>query len=182
MPKQVREQRLLELVSAFTELGPAWVRWVHACLPAHTVSYPRLRLLSGLKCHEGGMTMKQLATALEVTPRRVTALVDALEEDGLVERFAHPVDGRSTVVVITKRGLAQHREAWTQHQDEVAVAFADLSNADQEQLLAITYRLTDVFRARLEAKGTVTDPEPALESTIIRRSRRLRTAPPGIGA
>jgi hypothetical protein len=39
-----------------------------------------------------------------------------------------------------------------------------------------------VFRARLEAKGTVTDPEPALESTIIRRSRRLRTAPPGIGA
>jgi DNA-binding transcriptional ArsR family regulator len=87
-----------------TEMGPAWVRWVHAAIPDDTVSYARLRMLSVLDCHPGGLTMTKLAEALEVTGRRVTALVDALADDHLVERYAHPTDGRSTLVEITEAG------------------------------------------------------------------------------
>ena len=34
--------------------------------------------------------MSDLADALGVTPRNITALVDGLEEEGMVRRVAHP--------------------------------------------------------------------------------------------
>ena len=49
-------------------------------------------------------------------------LVDALEEHALVERYAHPTDGRSALVAITEAGQEQQRLGW-QYQDKVAVAF-----------------------------------------------------------
>src|ERR1700729_3357720 len=107
------EQRQIDLVEAFTELGPAWTRWVHACLPSDSVSYARLRLLTALKC-EDNQTMRHLADVLCVTPRRVTALVDALEAEGLVERHPHPTDGRSTLITITPAGV-KHETADGQH-------------------------------------------------------------------
>ena len=73
---------LIELVAAFSEMGPAWVRWVQATIPDDTVSYARLRVLNALKCQQEGLTMTKLGEALEVTGRRVTALVDALAEHG----------------------------------------------------------------------------------------------------
>jgi DNA-binding MarR family transcriptional regulator len=149
MSSLAEEGRLpTDLVAAFTEMGPAWARWVQACLPDDTASYARLRVLTALEC-DGDRTMKQLAEALEVTPRRITALVDALEEHGLAERYAHPTDGRSTLVVITEAGLEAQRLGWQQHQDQVAVAFADLPLDDQERLLAISRDLTAIFRKRL---------------------------------
>ena len=59
--------------------------------------------------------MTKLAEALEVTGRRVTALVDALADDGLVERYAHPTDGRSTIVEITEAGRERPGQVWEQH-------------------------------------------------------------------
>jgi DNA-binding MarR family transcriptional regulator len=125
------------VVAAFTEMGPAWARWVQAAIPDDTVSYARLRVLNALICAQEGLTMTKLADALAVTGRRVTALVDALTEDGLVERYAHPTDGRSTIVEITEAGRAQQRQVWEEHQGRVAVAFGDLSDEDQLRLLDI---------------------------------------------
>src|SRR5580693_2274103 len=131
MSSTQRDARLIDLVAAFTEMGPAWVRWVQATIPDDTVSYARLRVLNALKCQQEGLTMTKLAEALEVTGRRVTALVDALADDGLVERYAHPTDGRSTIVEITEAGREQQRQVWEEHQSRVAVAFGDLSDEDQ---------------------------------------------------
>jgi DNA-binding MarR family transcriptional regulator len=143
-----KQERLDELVEAFTELGPAWVRWVNACLPTDAVSYARMRLLTALQC-DGENTMGGLATSLGVTPRRITVLVEALEADGLVERHAHPTDGRSTVVTITKSGLRQQELGWRRHQGEVGLAFGDLAEVQQVQLLTISRALTEAMRARL---------------------------------
>ncbi|WP_067684053.1 hypothetical protein [Nocardia miyunensis] len=54
--------------------------------------------------------LDKTAAALGVTGRRVTVLVDALVDDRLVARYAHPTDGRSTIIVITEAGLAQQRK------------------------------------------------------------------------
>ncbi|WP_370150920.1 MarR family winged helix-turn-helix transcriptional regulator [Streptacidiphilus sp. EB129] len=152
--------RTTDLVEAFTEMGPVWARWVHACLPDDTVSYARLRVLTVLEC-DGDRTMTQIAEALEVTPRRVTVLVEALEAEGMIERFAHPTDGRSTVVAITETGLRHQRLGWKQHQDKAAVAFGDLSTEDQERLLDISLKLTKAFRSRLAAHPATADSPPA---------------------
>jgi DNA-binding MarR family transcriptional regulator len=146
------EQRQIDLVEAFTELGPAWTRWVHACLPSDSVSYARLRLLSALEC-EDNQTMRHLADVLCVTPRRVTALVDALEAEGLVERHPHPTDGRSTLITITPAGVKHETADGRLHQSEVGIAFGDLTVEQQEQLLQISRDLTEAFRNRLAERS-----------------------------
>jgi DNA-binding MarR family transcriptional regulator len=153
MSSRTDEARLTALVEAFTELGPAWGRWVHAGLPRDTVSYARLRVLTALEC-EGECTMKQIAEALEVTARRVTVLVDALEAEGLVERYAHPTDGRSIVVAITEAGVRHQRQSWSQVNQQVGAAFGDLSVEEQVHLLDISRKLTQIFRGRLVARTT----------------------------
>jgi DNA-binding MarR family transcriptional regulator len=152
-----KKTRAEELVEAFTELGPAWGRWVNACLPAESVSFARMRLLSALE-KAGEQTMSELSVGLEVTQRRITALVDALEEDGLVERRPHPTDGRSTLVSITEAGSEQQDVNWGQHQAEVAQAFTDLPVAQQKQLLEITPALTEIMRRRAAERPDGGDP------------------------
>src|SRR6201999_4463901 len=101
------------------------------------------------ECHaDRAMTMSELAKALDITQRRITALVDALEADGLVERRPHPTDGRSTIAGLTKKGVAQQKATWEQRQVEIGKAFGDLSPAHQTQLLEITPLLTDALRRR----------------------------------
>lgn len=69
--------------------------------------------------HREPITQRQLAEALKVTPRNVTALVDAMEKTGFVKRKDHPTDRRATVVDLTPRG----REAVSLMKEE-ARAFA----------------------------------------------------------
>jgi DNA-binding MarR family transcriptional regulator len=145
------EDRLSELVEAFTELGPTWVRWVNACLPGDAVSYVRMRLLTALR-RDGEQSMGELATWLGVTPRRVTALVEALEADGLVERRPHPTDRRSTLVAVTDGGVKAQQVGWEEHRAEVAQAFGDLAQPEQEQLLSISRTLTRIMRTRLAGR------------------------------
>jgi MarR family transcriptional regulator, 2-MHQ and catechol-resistance regulon repressor len=152
MARQTTQSRLDALVAAFTELGPAWGRWTNACTPTGFVSYIRMRLLHVL-ASEGDQTMTELANALGVTQRRVTDLVDALGEDGLVERRPNPKDGRSTVVSLTKAGAAQQKLSWQQHQTDIGKVFGDLSPEQQKQLLEITPVLTDAIRTRTAARA-----------------------------
>ena len=84
-------------------MGQAWIRWVHASVPDDAVSYARLRVLTALEGNPDGLTMSGIAAALGVTGRRVTVLVDALVNDGLVADYLHPTDGRSTMIEITDR-------------------------------------------------------------------------------
>jgi DNA-binding MarR family transcriptional regulator len=147
MARNTSKSRSAELVALFTELGPAWGAWLNACTPAGSVSFIRMRLLHALDTG-GEQTMTQLAQAIGVTQRRVTDLVDALAGDGLVERRAHPTDGRSTIVAITKGGAALQKLTWEQHQIDISSAFDDLSPEQQKQLIEITPVLTGALRRR----------------------------------
>jgi DNA-binding MarR family transcriptional regulator len=52
--------------------------------------------------------MKELAARLRVEPSTATRAVQRLENDGLVERFASPEDGRVVLVRITDEGRRRH--------------------------------------------------------------------------
>jgi DNA-binding MarR family transcriptional regulator len=153
MARQTSQSRSEELVALFTELGPAWGAWTKACTPASSVSYIRMRLLNALHT-DGAQTMSQLAHALGVTQRRVTALVDALDDDGLVERRPNPADGRSTVVSLTRGGTALQKLTWDEYRTDISRAFNDLSPEQQEQLIAITPVLTEALRRHTTERPT----------------------------
>ncbi len=92
-------------------------------------SAPRLRLLNELHCN-GPRKMADLADTLGVTPRAVTALVDSLEAESLVQRMPHPSDRRITMVEITG-GSDTVEKQFTAFQDTVADLFGDLSESDR---------------------------------------------------
>ena len=56
--------------------------------------------------HNGPCAQQRLAEAVRISPRHVTAMVDALELQGLVRRRPHPQDRRAVLVELTDRGAA----------------------------------------------------------------------------
>lgn len=104
----------------------------------------RIRLLWDLQ-HTGPSTQHALATRLEVSPRNITGLVDALEAAGYVERSPHPSDRRAIIV-----SLAASAEAMMQQmqRDHVELT-ADLLGAVQPDDRAALERGVDAIAARL---------------------------------
>lgn len=78
--------------------------------------------------HRGPITQRQLAEALDVSPRNVTGLVDALVETGFVTREPHPTDRRATLVTFTEHGAATAENLERGHQEFARLLFADLSD------------------------------------------------------
>lgn len=154
--RQTRQSRLDDLVAAFTELGPSWARWINACTPANSVSYIRMRLVRVLE-QDGDRTMTELARVLGITQRRVTALVDALAEDGFIERRPNPADGRSTVISLTSLGRKNLDVTWQKYRADIGAVFADLPAEQQKQLLEITPVLTAALRRRTQARPPAED-------------------------
>src|SRR5712692_8638693 len=101
----VGEQIDFDLADAFADFLPRFKRWVEHLLPSGGPTAVRVRLLGTVHC-EGQQKMSELATALAVTARRVTALVDALEDEGLVARAPDPRDRRVTWVTLTESGAS----------------------------------------------------------------------------
>ena len=71
----------------------------------------------------GGVQMNHIASWLGVTPRNVTAIVDALEAMGLVARAADPRDRRAFIVKLTPEG------------GERATAALSVNDAHQKRIL-----------------------------------------------
>jgi DNA-binding MarR family transcriptional regulator len=71
-----------------------------------------------LLSREGDRSIGQLASAERVQPPSMTRTVSCLERDGLVERHAHPTDGRQVVVRLSSAGQQllsaerRRRDAW----------------------------------------------------------------------
>lgn len=94
--------------------------------------------------------MTSISDELGVTRRNVTALVDALEEEGLVRRKPHPTDRRATVIELTGKGSETVDRIYDEHRANVAELFEELSEEDQTNLIRIVGRL----REALDERGT----------------------------
>ena len=68
----------------------------------------RAHLLWELR-RSGPCTQQSLATAMGVSARNITGLVDGLVAAGFVSRQAHPTDRRATLVTFTELGVRQPR-------------------------------------------------------------------------
>ena len=79
---------------------------------------------------DGALVQRALADALGCSPRHVTSLVDALQQDGLVERRPHPSDRRAVRVVLTARGTRTARWMTERRHDAARAMFGELPAAD----------------------------------------------------
>jgi DNA-binding MarR family transcriptional regulator len=95
----------------------------------------------------GPTTQKQLAAAMQVTPRNVTGLVDGLVASGHVTREPHPADRRAALVTPTPDGLATIGELQSSYAELARALFGHLD----ETRLAEFARVLDDTIARFTA-------------------------------
>jgi DNA-binding MarR family transcriptional regulator len=118
------------------------VRWhVNERMRAAGLSFARLRVLDAVQA--GPQRMRDLSQALDVAPRTITGLVDALEEEGLVERGPHATDRRVTVLTITHAGRSVLATAGRERADAAEQVFGMLTGRDREELDRILSELAD---------------------------------------
>jgi DNA-binding MarR family transcriptional regulator len=115
----------------------------------------RVRLLWDLQ-HEGPSTQHALATRLDVSPRNITGLVDALEAGGYVERSPHPTDRRATIVSLAASAGRMMRQMQREHAElstELLGAVAPADRAAFERgVEAIAAHLRELVEAE-QARG-----------------------------
>lgn len=104
--------------------------------PAH------LRALRTLNRH-GTMRLSALSDHLQIAPRTVTEVVDALQAADLVRRRADPDDRRATLVEVTEHGASVLAEIRATRGTEAVRVFGRLSPADRAELARILSKLGD---------------------------------------
>src|ERR671922_2965440 len=98
---------------------------------------PRFDLMAQLDRYREGLKMNELSRLLMVTGGNVTAIVDQLEKEGLVERLDEPDDGRAFRIRLTKTGERTFGEMARAHEEWVVELLSGLSRREQDELLRL---------------------------------------------
>lgn len=135
-----------------------WLRLLSACTRIEDtirqrlrtqfdITLPRFDLMAQLERQPYGLRMGELSQRLMVTGGNVTAIVDQLEREQLVQRQPLPHDRRAYRVSLTPAGRAAFAEMAATHEAWVVELFASLSEAQQQQL----HRLLGVLKSKTAA-------------------------------
>jgi DNA-binding MarR family transcriptional regulator len=98
---------------------------------------PRFDLMAQLERHREGLKMNELSRLLMVTGGNVTAIVDQLEKEGLVERLDEPADRRAFLIRLTRAGERTFADMAREHEGWVVGLLSGLSRREQDELLRL---------------------------------------------
>jgi DNA-binding MarR family transcriptional regulator len=103
---------------------------------------PQFRVMNMVDASEG-CSQQVIAEGIGAPPSRMVAIVDELEEAGLVERRPHPSDRRVRCLFLTatgRRKLTQGRKIAAEHEEELMRGF---SAADRKAFAAFLRKVVD---------------------------------------
>jgi len=95
----------------------------------------QLRILFHLFYHDG-KTMSEIADKLQVSHPTATGVIDRLEDRALVQRLPDPDDRRKVRLALTESGKSQIAEIRRTGAQAAQAAFAQLTAAQRDALLA----------------------------------------------
>jgi DNA-binding MarR family transcriptional regulator len=125
-------------VTAVSELVLALgllVRRIRSSAPSelHGLTWTQKAVIVRLE-DEGSATTAELARAEGVTPQSMGTALTTLEEMGLVERKAHPTDGRQINIKLTAKGAAIRKSNKEAKETWLSKAIAKLDKKEQATL------------------------------------------------
>lgn len=133
----------MAVVGRILNLGRELEARASAVLKPFGLHYTDLDVLATLR--RGGRpyrrTPTQLRESVVITSGAMTACLDRLEREGLIERQADPDDRRSSAATLTRRGLALVDAAIQVRFQEASDALRVLTAAEKKQLGALLKRL-----------------------------------------
>jgi DNA-binding MarR family transcriptional regulator len=141
-------EALAALRAASHGFRTAMNRW----LDTHGLSEGRLTVLWQLYGKDR-MTLGDLASSIDVSPRNVTGLVDHLEEDGLVERQPDPEDRRATLVRLTTAGESKLAEVRNDKDLAHTTLIADFSDEELQMLRHLCLKLVRNLATKTGSQG-----------------------------
>jgi DNA-binding MarR family transcriptional regulator len=103
---------------------------------------PLFRILNLIDAAEG-QSQQAIGAGIQVPPSRMVALVDELEERGLVERRPNPDDRRVRALFLTRKGrnsLARGREIARAHEKDLTEG---MSETDRTRLTKLLQKMVD---------------------------------------
>ena len=152
--------------------GPAFLL---AQLGAHAAARfgERLEAVDLLPAHAGvlrilaaspAITQQALAVALNTLPSRLVALIDEMEEKGLVERRANEADRRRYALHLTKKGEATLHAVERIAREHQKTLLAALSEEEQQRLGELLQRVAD-------QQGLIPRVHPGYAQLPLRKTR-----------
>jgi DNA-binding MarR family transcriptional regulator len=104
------------------------------------LSPPHAGLLARLR-RAGGQSQQDVAESLGMHPSRIVALVDELENKGLIERRANPDDRRVYALFLTPAGEKALRDIGRLNGEHLDALCAALDAGEREQLASLLSRI-----------------------------------------
>jgi DNA-binding MarR family transcriptional regulator len=98
------------------------------------ITLPRFDLMAQLEREPQGLSMSELSRRMMVTGGNVTAIVDQLEKEQLVQRQPQPGDRRAFAVHLTPAGREAFAAMASAHENWVVELLSPLPAQQQEQL------------------------------------------------
>lgn len=133
-------EALLGTTHAFKQWGN--LCFSHAEPELSKLSIPRAALLAAVvDAAPGRVRMGDLSSALGVTARNITTIVDALEREGLLVRKPDPTDRRAILLELTEKGHAHVEHIQAVQRDLAERVFAPLNRHERSALYALLTRL-----------------------------------------
>ena len=103
-----------------------------------------------------GMPLKVLGEKSLITKGTLTGIVDRLTIKKLVRRINSPIDGRSQIVQLTKKGEALFARIFPAHLAHIEKAFVELPAEDLSNMQKALSQLREVFtKAHLQNKKSI---------------------------
>ncbi len=103
----------------------------------YDLTRPHIAILFKLSRSNTGMSVKELAAALNVTSGAVTQFADALIEKQLVERTEDPDDRRSKRLTLAEQTRREFERGRTRYLAHVSEQFGALTVAELQELVRL---------------------------------------------
>ena len=102
--------------------------------------------MAQLERHRDGLMMSELSRRMMVSGGNITAIVDQLEKEQLVQRVVAPRDRRSFKVVLTASGRTSFVQMAQAHERWVVQLFSGITGEQQAQLFSLLGHLKTGIR------------------------------------
>lgn len=148
-PTDHRDLRLWLRLLTLTTLVEAEIRG--GLRVAFDTTLPRFDLMAALHKATEPLTMGDLSRRLMVSNGNITGVTERLVEEGLVVRTRSQEDKRTQYVELTAAGRAEFERMAASHEQWIAAAFADLSDAEVAKLMELLGKAKASVRRNLIA-------------------------------
>ncbi len=118
-----------------------------------TLGPPQVRLLFYIASRQEGLSVKEMAETLGVTPGAITQFVDVLVEKNLVKREEDPSDRRILRVKLTEFAGNNFAQFKKDYFAAISHAFENLSDEDIKQLTGLLAKIKTPAAAKEQKNG-----------------------------